>query len=291
MFADAYEIVSNFTYPVIISMRYYDKSVTCNIGSFVILNDEGWIITAAHILNPFFAFTEHKKEISRFEKNVALIENNDKLNRKQKRKKIAKLNRNPKWITINSFWWGSDNYQIPGFTVLLEGDIAIGRIEGYKHAGDINYPIFMDPKKMRFGTSLCKLGYPYYEVKASFDDTTKKFKLDPGTLPIPRFPIEGIFTREINMGKSKNNKYEIMFLETSSPGLRGQSGGPIFDQQGNIWGVQSGTSHFPLGFNPKIKRDGKEIEENQFLNVGWGVHGNLIVEFLKDNGVNITVSE
>jgi hypothetical protein len=291
MFADAYEIAIKFTSPLIISMRYYDKTVTCHIGSFVLLNDEGWVITAAHLLNPYFEFIEHQKEIGKFENNVAQIENNKKLNRKQKRKKISKLDKNQKWITNNSYWWGSEKYQIPEFAILQEGDIAIGRIEGYKHEDDIKYPIFMDPTKMRFGTSLCKLGYPYHQVKASYDDANKKFKLAPGTLPIPRFPIEGIYTREISLGKPKNDKYEIMFIETSSPGLRGQSGGPIFDQQGNIWGIQSGTSHFPLGFNPKVLRDGKEIEENQFLNVGWGVHSNLIIDFLKDNGVNITVSE
>jgi hypothetical protein len=183
MFADAYEIAIKFTSPVIISMRYYDKTVTCHIGSSVLLNDEGWVITAAHLLKPYFEFLEHQKEITKFENNVAQIENNKKLNRKQKRKKISKLDKNQKWITNNSYWWGSEKYQIPEFAILQEGDIAIGRIEGYKHEDDIKYPIFMDPTKMRFGTSLCKLGYPYHQVKASYDDANKKFKLAPGTLP------------------------------------------------------------------------------------------------------------
>jgi len=80
-------------------------------------------------------------------------------------------------------------------------------------------------------------------------------------------------------------------LETSTPGLRGQSGGPIFDTKGTIWALQSRTSHFPLGFSPKVKKDGKDIEENQFLNVGWGVHAELIAAFLKDNGVDYRLSD
>jgi S1-C subfamily serine protease len=115
------------------------------------------------------------------------------------------------------------------------------------------------------------------------------FTLLPGTLPIPRFPIEGIMTRDANAGKSKDGKYDIRFIETSTPGLKGQSGGPIFDVKGAIWGIQSHTTHLPLGFSPKIKRNGKEIEENQFLNVGLGIHPSLLISFLTDNGVKFQV--
>jgi len=34
-----------------------------------------------------------------------------------------------------------------------------------------------------------------------------------------------------------------------------------------------------------------ELEEHQFLNVGWGVHPELIVAFLKDNGAKFNLSE
>ena len=38
-------------------------------------------------------------------------------------------------------------------------------------------------------------------------------------------------------------------------------------------------------------KNGKEIEENQFLNVGWGVHIELIVAFLRDNDVKFHLSD
>jgi len=34
-----------------------------------------------------------------------------------------------------------------------------------------------------------------------------------------------------------------------------------------------------------------EVQEHPFLNVGWGVHPELIVVFLKDNGVKFTLSD
>ncbi|HQN28938.1 MAG TPA: serine protease, partial [Mesotoga sp.] len=75
------------------------------------------------------------------------------------------------------------------------------------------------------------------------------------------------------------------FIETSSPGLLGQSGGPILDVTGKVWAVQSRTVHLPLGFSPKVRKDGREIEENQFLNVGWGVHVEMIVDAMKSSGI------
>ena len=114
---------------------------------------------------------------------------------------------------------------------------------------------------------------------------------DPSIFPIPRFPIEGIFTRNINAGKSADKKFDIQYIETSSPGLRGQSGGPIFDVEGKIWAIQSQTRHLPLGFTPKIRKGNQEIEENQFLNVGWGVHIKTILRFLDEHGVKYRKSE
>jgi len=44
------------------------------------------------------------------------------------------------------------------------------------------------------------------------------------------------------------NEGEIMGIELSTPGLRGQSGGPLFNSEGIICGMQSSTNHLHLGF-------------------------------------------
>ena len=43
--------------------------------------------------------------------------------------------------------------------------------------------------------------------------------------------------------------------------------------------------------SPKIVRDGKEVEEHQFLNVGLGIHPEVIVLFLRDNGIRFKLSD
>lgn len=291
MFAYAYEQASEFTQPLVISIRYFDDTVKCGLGSFVILNSDGWIATAAHLLETKIALQQHSKEIAIYKEQVLSIEQNQNLTAKQKHKRISHLKSNPKWITNQSFWWSNDVGRIQEVKVLQEADLAICRIEPFDPKAISTYPTLKNPSKLPLGTSLCRLGFPLYELEATFNQEKNQFVLAPNALPVPRFPIEGIFTRHISMGKSKDGKYEIKFLETSSPGLRGQSGGSIFDTKGTLWGIQSKTIHFPLGFSPKVKKDGREVEENQFLNVGWGVHPEVLVAFLKDNDIKFTLSD
>lgn len=286
MFAKAYEISSIYTQPVLVSFRFFNGNIQSGLGSFVIINEEGWIITAAHIIDSLIASSQNAKEIQDYNTKIAEIDSDPKLNAKAKLKRKRILKSNPNWITNASNWWGHDSHKINSFYILKENDIAIGKIENYNPSFCKSYPTFKDPKNLKNGTSLCKLGYPFYEVKATFDETKNSFNFDPSTFPIPRFPIDGIFTRNIFVGKSADQKFDIKFIETSSPGLKGQSGGPTFDVDGNIWAIQSQTQHLPLGFSPAIKKGNKVVEENQFLNVGWGAHVETILNFLDANKVS-----
>jgi len=292
MFAKAYSLARCFTQPVIISTRLYDKTVECTGGAFIVLNDEGWIITAAHLWESFSAYQRHTGELQAHKKQLEEIEQDQNLTEKQRNKKLRRIKPNPHWITNHSFWWGWDRVSVKDVRALPECDVVVGRLEPFKQTMVKAYPIIKDPSKgLNPGTSLCKLGFPFHELKASFDEAKDVFVLAPGVVPLPLFPIEGIYTRNASVGRSKDGKYEIKFLETSSPGLRGQSGGPIFDTNGTVWAIQSRTTHFLLGFSPKVKRNGKEIEENQFLNVGLGVHPEVIVAFLTANGISFKLSD
>lgn len=181
---------------------------------------------------------------------------------------------------------------LKNFSFFFEGDIAIGQIKNYQPDPNIEYPKFKNPKNLEIGTSLCKLGFPLYDIKTTFDESSSRFIFANNTFPLPFFPIEGIFTRNININNETNkSKFKIKFLETSSPGLRGQSGGPIFDRNGIVWAVQSRTQHFPLGFKPAIVVNGKKEEENQFLNAGGGIHSELIFDFLTEHKVKFEISD
>lgn len=268
MFAHAYKLASCFTKPVVISERFFDKTVGFACGAFIVINDEGWIITVAHLTDTWFAFQKDRKEIAGFIKDVKNIQDDQKLDDKMKREKIDRLKTKSKWITHHAVWWGREEVEVKDIRPLPEGDLFIGRLDPFDPKSVESYPVFKNPADLSIGTSLCKVGYPFHVIRGTFNEAKNKFEFEPGILPIPLFPIEGIYTRNIMNGKSKDGKYDIKLLETSSPGLRGQSGGPIFDIKGTIWAVQSQTDNYDLGFSPKIQRNGHEVEENQVFNVG-----------------------
>lgn len=290
MFAKAYQIASNYTQPVLISTLRFDGTVECSVGTFVIVNSEGWIVTAAHIFDTMLTHQRDTVEINQYNKEINEIENNKYLSHQDKKRKLARVKYNPKWIKTYSYWWGADVHGMDNIHLLAENDIAIGKMTNYNPQFCGQYPIFKKPDNLMVGTSLCKLGYPFHEVKATFNDTNNSFQIAPNALPIPRFPIDGIFTREVLQTNSGNSPFKVKFIETSTPGFRGQSGGPIFDTNGHIWAIQSRTAHLALGFSPKVVADNKEITEHQFINVGMGVHIETILNFLDTNKVQYQIS-
>ena len=80
-------------------------------------------------------------------------------------------------------------------------------------------------------------------TKADWDVTQNTFTFLPGALPVPFFPIEGILTRQLDGGTASGG-YPLRFIETSSPGLRGQSGGANTDVDGTVWAMQSRTQSY-----------------------------------------------
>jgi len=89
---------------------------------------------------------------------------------------------------------------------------------------------------------------------------------------------------------------DIVGIEMSTPGLRGQSGGPLFDTDGKIYGMQSATNHFHLGFDMRDKEiiyDGKKskISNHPFLHVGICVHVDKIKTFLAEHKIDFKESD
>jgi len=248
------------------------------MGSFVVVNEEGWIVTAAHAFGGLRTIPVHKKEIAAYEAG------------KLARKKVPGLRKNPKWVVDHSVWPGRDGVRLEGIVANFEIDLAIARLTPFEPAWVDRYPNLKDPADgVLPGTSLCRLGFPFHQFTPTYEKGTG-FRLPAGALPAPLFPLEGIMTRNVSAGLTADRKREIKFIETSSPGLRGQSGGPLFDQAGRVWGIQSRTTHLPLGFSPPVPGEAKNAVEHQFLNVGWAVHPEVVQAFLKENGVKFDVA-
>ncbi|MFD0878357.1 hypothetical protein ACFQ1A_29600, partial [Massilia pinisoli] len=175
----------------LISIVRFDGTVECSVGSFVIVNADGWIVTAAHIFDIMLTHQRDTAEINQYNQEVSEIEGNKYLSSQDKKRRLAKLKYNPKWISTYSYWWGADIHGIDNIFLLTENDLAIGRLTNYNPQFCAQYPVFKKSDNLAIGTSLCKLGYPFHEVKATFNEATNAFQIAPNALPIPRFPIDG----------------------------------------------------------------------------------------------------
>lgn len=286
MFANAFEKAAKFTRPLIISTRQVDGSVTANCATFFLVNSDGWFITAGHVFDSFQKFQGDQNKIKEVnERNAATALQTPSQSKGLALELPTELKLDPKWITNHSFWFGWDGVRMVEAYVNRQVDIAVGRLEGFKPGMVEKYPVFRNPNTVRPGTSVCRLGFPFAPVATDFDDKTKSFRIRPGVLPLPFFPNEGIHTRNILNGKSKEGNYDLLYVETSSPGLPGQSGGPIFDAHGLIYAMQVQTLHLPLGTFQANELNGQTVVENQFYHTGVGVHTRIIQEILRDRHV------
>ncbi len=288
MFAKAIEKTAAWIRPVLTSNRYYDGTVETGGGTLTIINKDGWFLSASHVFECIPLFRMHSKEYEDFEAKVAKLKES-----KTGKKELKRFHPNPKWITASSIWSGESGQKVLDLSVIPEADILIGRLDPFDPSKISEYPKIKNPKDgLKVGTSLCKLGYAYNEIETTFNKTTNSFNLDFKNLV--SFPIEGMHTRDIMFKTPEGHAKEdvlIKFVETSSPGLRGQSGCPVFDTDGAIWGIQSRTTHLPLGFSPSIESKGKRVVENQFLNVGWAIHPDVIIGFLKERGIEFETTD
>ena len=264
MFARAVQLTQGFTRPLIVSTRLADGTVTSGCAAFVVVNDDGWIVTAGHVMSELVAYQQQSAVPSGAADSAR--------------------------ITNVSYWWGKDGVTVAELTVDGLADLAVGRLEPFDGREVRTYPTFGNSARPLLpGTALCRLGFPFHAIGATFVDATGQFQLAEGTLPLPLFPLDGIHTRLYNVVDPASHR-QASFIEVSTPGLRGQSGGPIFDPEGVVWGIQSRTVHLPLGFNPKVTVGDREIEEHQFLNVGLAAHVDEVVRLLGSRGATVRLS-
>ena len=290
MFQQAIKDAQQYTLPVVISYRRQDGSTDSNIATFMVLNKEGWVLTAAHVVRLIAEYAEEVGSYRKHESSVAEIQSGSGTTVQRKRR-LRSLPRLPKNVRTNySPWWGRDGWSVDLHYTDIMADIAIGRISDFD-ASLAGYPVFKNPDVgFDVGINLCKLGFPFHNITPNFDDASRSFRLPPDALPMPLFPIEGIYTRSVTqIIKDGNTEISRRFVETSSPGLRGQSGGPTFDKDSRIWAMQSRTEHYPLDFSPRVPNH--RSREHQFLNSGMGTHAGEILSALKSLDIDVEVSK
>ena len=290
MFVDAIETAAGFTRPIhSIHRNYGSEMVSAGSATLFFVNADGWALTCGHVADQFVVGEQLADKYKAFKKE--LVGGNGKKNDRQWRKELEHKYKYSKEVAVELRNMFVNCVQGPlnlEARIDRDRDIALIKFSDFDQLGCDKFPVFpKDTAGLKQGKSLCRLGFPFPEfTNFAYDrENDSIIWTDTGRSDSPRFPIEGMLTRHLADASGA-----IMGFEMSTPGLRGQSGGPVFDTRGMVWGMQSRTGHLDLNFDvdQQLIRDGvqKRVRDSAFLHVGLCVHVDALKAYMRENSVH-----
>jgi hypothetical protein len=291
MFESAIEKITAFTRPLHTISRTYGGLIIPGTGTLFFVNGNGFAITCKHVAQLIISAEQINQQYTQFKEERRRVPNDNKYNMSLKGLELKyKYNKETtvqlKTNFVNCFN-RLDQIVCHAHPVL---DLAIIECKGFDEKLYSGHASFIkDSATIKQGKYLCRFGYPFPEfTNFKHNSTTDDIEwTNTGNSNSPTFPIDGIITRFTADATGING------IEMSTPGLRGQSGGPLFDAAGNIYGMQFATNHLHLGFDvtdTEIVSDGakRKISNHPFLHTGLCVHVDKIKEFLTLHKVDFT---
>ena len=296
MFQAAIEKVLAFTRPLHTIIRTYGGLISPGSSTFFFVNDQGVAITCKHVADLIPAgdqlnetFLKFKAERDKLPKDNKFRRNLQGLETKYKYGKETTIQ------LKNNFLNCFDKIDQIVYHTHPTLDLAILEFKGFNKIYYSSHATFIkNSSTIKQGKYLCRTGFPFPEFNnfrhnPDLDDIEWTQSGNPNS---PAFPIDGIVTRFVG----DTNDGGIIGIEMSTPGLRGQSGGPLFDSNGIVYGMQFATNHLHLGFDIKDKEivhDGRKskVSNYPFLHVGICVHADKIKEFLSQHNISFSESD
>ena len=290
MFISAIERVAQFTRPIHTIMRTYGgKQLLPGAATIFFVNDKGYAVTCKHVAEMISSADAINQHFHQFKTERQSVLSNPKYKQLLKGLELKyKLNAGSTIQLKNNFVDAVDT--MSGFTINYHPtlDLAIIKFNDYKKLHYIECAKFLkNGDNIKQGKFLCRLGFPFPEFSNfTFNTQTDDIEwTDSGVNVSPRFPLEGMVTRFL--ADQQNSLYGI---EMSTPGLRGQSGGPLFDAKGTVYGMQFSTKHLHLGFDLvdkeiMVNNSIKKVTDYSFIHLGQCIHVNAIKAFLTENKV------
>jgi hypothetical protein len=289
MFVNAIEIAARFARPLhSISRNFGSVHVVPGAAPLFFVNADGWALTCKHVAQTVIAGDEINARYASY---------------RRERAELTQKGGTPEQMGLLDQRYGYNGSVMAeiynSFVNCVEGgleinihlhptvDAALIKFTNYSRLMCEDFPVFAaNGAGLKQGRSICRLGFPFPEFRNFEYDTVAdeiKWNDDPRNTT-PRFPIDGMVTRLMNDSSGTTVGFEL-----STPGLRGQSGGPAFDGEGRIWGMQSATGHLDLDFDVDIEvlRSGvpSRVRDSAFLHVGYCVHVDVLKDFMRANGV------
>ncbi|MEO6583042.1 MAG: serine protease, partial [Ferruginibacter sp.] len=272
MFIKAIEKVAAFTRPLHSILRSYGANkIIPGSATLFFINEHGYALTCKHVVEMLLAAENINNLHQQFKLERQKIANDGKFKANLKGLELKYKYTTETTIQLkNNFVDCVDS--MSGFTVTVHPtfDLAIIKFNDFKSIHYRDCARFLkDMDSIQPGKMLCRLGFPFPEFNNfKYNETADDIEWSSeGLNHSPRFPIDGMVTRFL---AEQNKMYGI---EMSTPGLRGQSGGPLFDEQGRVCGMQYSTKHLHLGFDLiekeiLVENKVKKVSDYSFLHLG-----------------------
>jgi hypothetical protein len=292
MFVKAIERASGFLRPVHSVVRYYNETRVKPLAfNIIFVNEYGVAITARHVAENLEKLRDAKAQYSSFLMEKAKITGKAKVTGLRNLETKYGYRSHMIYPAVNAKLRFYDCFTepCPGFRAVHHSrhDLSVLFFENFGKRLYRSYARFTkDSSSIRPGRSVCKLGYinPQftnynYDPEKDEIDFTNYIDKEPVF-----YPVEGIITRNLIMG------YYTYGLETSTPALPGQSGGPLIDTKGLVCGINTNTASLEFMYNFKMP-DEKDITDTVTINyqpkflVGYCLHADIIKLFLKAYGI------
>lgn len=293
MFTRAIEQARGFTRPIHTLERELESEVVYpGAATLFFVNDEGIAITCRHVANVLMSGGELRNRYSQYKQQKDRLQTGGSYSRRLKELRQQYGFEDNRVCEIQGRFMNCvGTHKSIDFTLHPTYDLAIVRFVNPGQFAYTSHAIFIkDSSEIKQGSTLCRLGYPFPEfTNFQYNSATDQAEwTDTGLILTPHFPLEGMVTRFL---ADSNNGGQIYGIELSTPGLRGQSGGPLFSTDGKVCGMQFATKHLHLGFDMRnqevVAANGRTIRvTNQpFLHVGYCIHVDIIKAFLRQHSI------